>query len=92
MKSILTVLTASFVLLASSFTFSSCKDCGKKGTESTDRGGKTSTDGNGKAMDSSVLQGDGTSATGSNDGSNSGGVPQGEAQQTQLEVVVCHRD
>jgi hypothetical protein len=34
MKSISAILTA-FVLLALSFTFSSCKDCGKKGTGTT---------------------------------------------------------
>jgi hypothetical protein len=37
----LTFLTASFILLASSFTFNSCKDCGKKKTEPAGRGGDT---------------------------------------------------
>jgi hypothetical protein len=50
MKSILTILTASFILLISSFTFSSCKDCGKKGKEPAGRGGKTSTEGDNKTV------------------------------------------
>jgi coenzyme F420-reducing hydrogenase delta subunit len=40
MKSILTILTA-FVLLVLSFTFSSCKDCGKKENKPADRNGDT---------------------------------------------------
>jgi hypothetical protein len=40
----LTILTASFILLISSFTFSSCKNCGKKEPKSTDRDNKTSQD------------------------------------------------
>jgi hypothetical protein len=42
MKSVkLTLLTTSFILLASSFTFNSCKDCGKKEPEPANRGGNT---------------------------------------------------
>jgi hypothetical protein len=45
---VLTLLTASFILLSSSFTFSSCKDCDKKEPEPTDRDNKTSIDDNSK--------------------------------------------
>jgi hypothetical protein len=48
----LTILTASFVLLISSFTFSSCKDCGKKEPEPAGRGGKTSTENDNKTKSS----------------------------------------
>jgi hypothetical protein len=48
MRNILTLLMASFILFAFSFTFSSCKDCGKKEPKPTGRGGKTSTEGNSK--------------------------------------------
>jgi hypothetical protein len=40
MRSVLTILTASFILFILSFTLSSCKDCGKKETK-PDRNGKT---------------------------------------------------
>jgi hypothetical protein len=60
MKSILSILTA-VVLLISSFTFSSCKNCGKKEPEPAGRGGKTSTDGNNKtkSSDNGNIPGDG---------------------------------
>jgi hypothetical protein len=48
-RRILTLLTA-FVLLSSSFTFSSCKDCGKKEPEAIGRGGKTSTEGDSETI------------------------------------------
>jgi hypothetical protein len=51
MKNILTIFTASFILLSLSFTFSSCKDCGKKGTNPAGRGGEASNT-DGKAVDS----------------------------------------
>jgi hypothetical protein len=66
MKSILTLLTA-FVLLSSSFTFSSCKDCGKKGKEPAGRGGKTSTEGGSKTIS------DGSGATSNSNGSDNSG-------------------
>jgi hypothetical protein len=50
MRKTLTILTASFILLASSFTFNSCKACDKdeKEPKPTDRDNKTSTEGDNK--------------------------------------------
>jgi hypothetical protein len=95
MKKILTLLTASFILLISSFTFSSCKDCGKKGPSPTDRdnnAGNTTTssattESSGATDDSSVAADSGSATDSSGEGSDSSGssllTPQ-EATKTEV--------
>jgi hypothetical protein len=53
MRSVLTLLTASFILLVMSFTFSSCKSCNKNKAKDDGRSGKTSIDGNSNTPDGS---------------------------------------
>jgi chemotaxis protein histidine kinase CheA len=72
MKNILALFTASFVLLISSFTFNSCKDCSKKETEPINRGGSAN-----KPSDTKTANGmpDGSSKI-----STSNGTPDGNSK------------
>jgi hypothetical protein len=75
MKNALTLLTAFVLFVLFSFTFSSCKDCGKKGTNPAGRGGDTN-----NANSTSNPSGKDTNSTSNPSGNNNASDPSNISQ------------